>query len=75
MSFPEWAPANLIEEFSRLETEADNCRNRDAEAKSEAFIGDQLSPEDNYWKEQAAKKDDLANILFKLLTHQDMHAV
>jgi len=75
MSFPEWAPTDLIEVFNKLHAEAENYRRLDAEAKNEALAEDPSSSNDNCYEGLATRTDGLADILFRLLTHHDMQTV
>lgn len=76
MSFPLWAPKELIEELDRLRVEADRYRRLDAECTSdESEIGAPSLRSEPYLKNEAANIDELANTLFRLLTNNDMQSV
>lgn len=76
MSFPLWAPKELIEELDLLRVEADRYRRLDAECTSnESEIGAPSLRNKPYWTNEAANIDELANALFRLLTNNHMQSV
>ena len=76
MSFPLWAPKELIEKLDLLHVEADRYRRLDAQCTSdESEIGAPTLHSKPYWKDEAANIDELANTLFRLLTNDDMQSV
>ncbi len=83
MFFPEWAPSSLVEEFNRLQDKANNYRRWFDERVEEGSLYPPQNMDDidrarhrgeNYI-ELAAETDELAGILSRLLTHEDMKDV
>lgn len=66
--FPEWAPEELVKEYNRMKAETD--RGWKFYAKTDE---DELEP-DSYknWAIEAAERDKLTGVLFRLLTKSDM---
>lgn len=83
MFFPEWAPSCLVKEFNGLQDKANNYRRWFDERVEEGSLCPPQNMDDidrarhlgeNYI-ELAAETDELAGILSRLLTHQDMKDV
>lgn len=76
MSFPSWAPVLLVEECKRMRIEAERYRQRASEEKyDESDIGAPSISSSSYWNDEAVIIDELAETLFRLLTHVDMQSV
>lgn len=83
MFFPEWTPSLLVEEFNRLQDKASNYRRWFDERVEEGSLcpPQNMNDMDRAWHlgenyiELAAETDELAGILSRLLTNQNMKDV
>lgn len=73
MSFPVWAPATLVEEYERLRTKVANCQELVSGEHENSWLFDDLSAADQAeYKEKTLKLEELACVLYRLLSNPDM---
>jgi hypothetical protein len=76
MSFPKWAPATLIQEYERLQAEADHYRKKASGEDNFPFSFDETYQEDQpKYKEKVAELEEVLRVLHRLLTYPDMKSV